>query len=52
MTGDTGNYIDENLIALGAAAVFRKPFRLTELARELKRIDASLASTDSFQETR
>ena len=52
MTGDTGNYIDENLLALGAVAVFKKPFRITELARELKRIDASLASTDSFQETR
>jgi len=36
MTGDTGNYIDENLLALGAVAVFKKPFRITELARELK----------------
>jgi DNA-binding response OmpR family regulator len=52
MTGETGSYIDENLLALGAVAVFKKPFRIRELARELKRIDASLVSTDAVQETR
>jgi CheY-like chemotaxis protein len=35
MTGDAGHYTDRTLVELGAAAVFRKPFRLREITRQL-----------------
>jgi two-component system OmpR family response regulator len=38
MSGDTGKYTEENLIALGAMALFSKPLRLHELAQKLRGI--------------
>jgi CheY-like chemotaxis protein len=35
MTGQAGNYRLDELLALGAARVFAKPFQLTELAQTL-----------------
>lgn len=35
MSGDTGKYTDQELLALGATAVFHKPFRLLSVAMEL-----------------
>jgi CheY-like chemotaxis protein len=35
MTGEAGLYTQEDLLDLGALAVFRKPFRLNELAEHL-----------------
>jgi len=53
MSGDTGKYTEENLIALGALAVFCKPFRLNELARQLKWIAPTpIDYFDAFQENR
>jgi two-component system OmpR family response regulator len=40
MSGDMGKYTEENLLALGAIAVFCKPLRLRELAREFMRMAA------------
>jgi CheY-like chemotaxis protein len=49
MSGDTGKYTEENLLDLGAVAVFRKPFRLKELARQLREIAGPIRSADAFQ---
>jgi DNA-binding response OmpR family regulator len=38
MSGDTGEYTEENLLDLGVVAVFQKPFRMSELARQLMEI--------------
>jgi len=35
MSGDPGGYTEEDLLALGARCIFRKPFSLTETARAL-----------------
>ena len=35
ITGDPGRYTEQMLVDLGAVAVFRKPFRLSELAQQL-----------------
>jgi CheY-like chemotaxis protein len=40
MSGDTGIYTEEDLLALGAVTVFRKPFRLSELVEHLQKIIA------------
>jgi CheY-like chemotaxis protein len=49
MSGDTGDYTQENLLDLGAAAVFQKPLRLSELARQLIEIATPLDCPDAFQ---
>jgi hypothetical protein len=36
MSGDTGGYTEESLRGLGAAVVFQKPFRLSELVGQLR----------------
>jgi CheY-like chemotaxis protein len=41
MSGDLGRYTDEELQRSGAAFVFTKPFRLTEMARFLRRLGGS-----------
>lgn len=41
MTGDAGRYTETDLLGLGALAVFRKPFRLGELADRLDQLMAS-----------
>jgi DNA-binding response OmpR family regulator len=38
MSGDTGRYSEQELLALGAARVFHKPFRLDELAQFLRQL--------------
>jgi CheY-like chemotaxis protein len=38
MSGDTGHHTAEDLLDLGAVAVFRKPFRLGELIAQLRRL--------------
>jgi DNA-binding NtrC family response regulator len=52
MTGDAGYYSDRMLVELGAAAVFRKPFRLREVAQRLRRltvtIDHYIASREDY----
>jgi hypothetical protein len=35
MTGNTGRYSEQDLLALGAARVLQKPFNLDELSRLL-----------------
>lgn len=53
MSGDTGKYTEEKLIALGALAVFCKPFRLNELARRLMWIAPTpIDYFDAIQENR
>ena len=42
MTGDAGHYADRMLADLGAAAVFRKPFRLREVAQRLMRLAGTI----------
>lgn len=42
MSGDMGKYTEENLLDLGAVAVFQKPLRLSELARQLMEITAPI----------
>jgi len=42
MTGDAGHYTDSMLAGLGAAAVFRKPFRLGEVAQRLMRLAGTI----------
>ena len=37
MSGDAGNYSEQDLIGMGAVAVIRKPFRMSELAQQLLR---------------
>jgi CheY-like chemotaxis protein len=41
VSGHTGHYSDQELLALGAAAVFHKPFRVSEVMRELKELTAA-----------
>jgi CheY-like chemotaxis protein len=41
MSGDMRPYIEENLLNLGAKAVFQKPFRLDKLIEYLRGITAS-----------
>lgn len=43
MSGDMGNYTAEGLLALGAVAFFRKPFRLHEVAQELRVLASNVA---------
>jgi DNA-binding response OmpR family regulator len=38
MSGDTGSYTEQDLIDLGAALLFRKPFSLTEVARFVRHL--------------
>lgn len=38
MSGDTGEYTEHALLALGAAAVFRKPFRFGELIPHVRNL--------------
>jgi CheY-like chemotaxis protein len=38
MSGDMGLYTEDHLIGLGAAGVFQKPFRLSELISHLRRL--------------
>jgi CheY-like chemotaxis protein len=38
MSGHTGRYTEEDLLALGAARVFRKPFHLDDLAYTLRQL--------------
>jgi CheY-like chemotaxis protein len=65
MSGDTGKYTKERLMELGAALVVQKPFRLNELADQLKQVvvpndwrddewrdDFSIFWLDAFQEHR
>jgi CheY-like chemotaxis protein len=42
MSGDLGKYTEANLLALGAIAVFWKPLRLSDLAREFTRSAAPI----------
>jgi len=42
MSGDMGKYTEENLLELGAVAVFQKPLRLSELTRQLMEIAAPI----------
>jgi CheY-like chemotaxis protein len=41
MSGDLGGYTEEGLRNLGAAALFRKPFRLAEVSRVLRELAGS-----------
>jgi CheY-like chemotaxis protein len=53
MSGDTGKYTEENLIALGASAVFTKPLRLSELAQKLMAIaPRPTGCQEAFEESR
>ena len=52
MSGDTGKYTEEGLLKRGAMAVFRKPLRLSELARQLKELVGRPARPDAVQECR
>jgi two-component system, OmpR family, response regulator len=52
MSGDTGEYSEENLLDLGAFAVFQKPLRLSELAYQLREIAAPIDFLHAFQERR
>jgi two-component system OmpR family response regulator len=48
VTGGAGRYSEEALLALGASRVFWKPFRLTELAQQLKRVATPVDRPDPF----
>lgn len=52
MTGDAGRYTEQNLLDLGALAVFRKPFCLSELAAQLAALTVPIDHADGVQETR
>jgi CheY-like chemotaxis protein len=41
MTGQAGSYSHDQLLQLGAAHLFQKPFQLTEMARILKQLLSS-----------
>ena len=40
MSGDTGDYTERELLALGAAAFFRKPFQFAELIPHVRSLTA------------
>jgi CheY-like chemotaxis protein len=46
MSGDLGKYTEANLLALGAIAVFWKPLRLSDLAREFTLSAAPIVCSD------
>jgi DNA-binding NtrC family response regulator len=52
MTGDPGGYTEQDLLGLGALAVIRKPFRLSEVAEQLAELTAAGARDDALQEAR
>jgi CheY-like chemotaxis protein len=52
MTGDSGPYTERNLLDLGAFAVFRKPFVLSELAVQLATLTTPIDAGDSPQDAR
>jgi len=52
MSGDTGIYTEENLLDMGAVAVFRKPFRLTEFVQQLRHLATSIDLRDHCDEDR
>ena len=45
MTGDLGLYADRTLLDLGAATVFMKPFRLSEVAHQLVHLAITIEPT-------
>jgi DNA-binding response OmpR family regulator len=49
MSGDTGEYTQKNLLDFGVVAVFQKPFRLRELARQLIEIASPIDRPVAFQ---
>jgi len=49
MSGDTGDYTQEDLLDFGVVAVFQKPFRLRELARQLTEIASPNDRPVAFQ---
>jgi CheY-like chemotaxis protein len=52
MTADTGQYTEEQLLDLGAAALVQKPFRLGELLVRLARLAAPIGTRDGSHEER
>jgi CheY-like chemotaxis protein len=52
MTGEAGQYTDQNLLDLGAVAVFRKPFVLSELAVQLASLATPTDPPDGMREAR
>lgn len=46
MSGDTGEYTEQDLLALGAAAVFRKPFRFGELIPHVRHLTGCVGGRD------
>jgi hypothetical protein len=49
MSGDTEHYTEEDLLRLGVAAVFQKPFRLGELLQQLRQLAAPIGSHAELQ---
>ena len=52
MTGDTGRYTTQGLLDMGALAIFRKPFRLGELAERLAELTPPADPEEDLRETR
>ena len=52
MTGDTGHYTEQELLALGAIGVLQKPFRLGELIEQFRRLTVPGEPYDESQKDR
>jgi two-component system OmpR family response regulator len=52
MSGDTGQYTQEQLLDLGAAALVQKPFRLVDLLGRLAPLAAPIGTRDGSHEER
>lgn len=52
MSGDTGHYTEQELLALGAIGVLQKPFRLGELVEQLRLLTVPGEPRDESQKDR